>query len=113
MNPGELTFEELKEKIATLFPKTAQELSNLTLRYRDTDGDIITLSSDGEFQEALSDLPENHVWKLHITLPRKPSQRRTPWAEFDKQFQETQELLNLFFGLHSPCNREKGFRDTS
>lgn len=120
VNPGELTFEQLKEKIATLFPKTAEDISNLTLHYRDTDGDIITLSSDGEFQEVLSDLPENHVWKLHITSPLKPCQRgshiwlpsqtRNPWSEFDRQFKETQELMSLLFGLHDSTSPTKDTR---
>ena len=115
--PGELTFEQLKDKIATLFPKTAEQLSNLSVQYRDTDGDVITLSSDGEFQEVLSELPENYVWKLHISTPaaspaaqpcqgasrlghilRPSSQSTNPWAAFDRQVQETQKLLELFFG---------------
>ena len=108
VTPGELTFEQLKDKIATLFPKTAEQLSNLSVQYRDTDGDVITLSSDGEFQEVLSELPEKYVLRLHISTPAaspaaQPRQRaallgHNPWAAFDRQVQETQKLLELFFG---------------
>jgi hypothetical protein len=43
--PGELTFQQLKEKIDTLFPGVAEKASSLVLRYCDTEGDVITLSS--------------------------------------------------------------------
>lgn len=66
VNPGEITFEQLKERITSLFPKAVEGSKDLLLKYRDADGDVISISSDAEFQEALSELPENHVWKLHI-----------------------------------------------
>ena len=66
VNPGEVTYDQLKERIAALFPKALDGTKNLLLQYRDADGDVITISSDQEFQEALAELPENHVWKLHI-----------------------------------------------
>ena len=130
VTPGEITFQQLQERITSLFPETAKEASNLSLRYRDSDGDVITLSSNEEFQEVLSDLPSDHVWKLHIHTPPKAREearphhrvslldqlhqcqftaRRNPWAEFDKQLKETQELVNTFFGLHDakPSTPEK------
>ena len=101
---GEITFQELQEKIVSLFPVTAQAVSNLALRYHDSDGDIVTLSSDEELQELLLDLPSDHVRKLHIhMLPSVVPTRvslldhllqssfrvsRYPWSEFDRQLKE-------------------------
>ena len=128
VTPGEITFQQLREKIDPLFPGAVKEASSLVLRYRDSDGDLITLSSDEEFQEVLSDLPSNHVWKLHIYTPPKDKEearprhkvslldhllqppctvRRNPWADFDIQLKETQELLSLFFGLGDTKQEEK------
>ena len=117
VTPGEITFQQLQERIATLFPEAAKEASNLTLRYRDSDGDVITLSSDEEFQEVLTNLPSDHVWKLHIHTPSKTTRschrvsqllqspfavRRNPWSDLD-------ELVELFFGLNDtkPSSEEK------
>ena len=66
VTPGEITFEQLKERITSLFPIAEEGSKDLLLKYRDADGDVISISSDAEFQEALSELPENHIWKLHI-----------------------------------------------
>ena len=125
VTPGQLTFEQLQERLATLFPGTyTTDTSNLVLRYRDSEGDVITLSSDEEFQEVLSDLPEDSVWKLHIASPRaqrqaKPTSflhhtfeptwspfgiRRTLQSEVDR---ERQELLDLLFGFHDSTSAEK------
>ncbi len=62
---GNITFQQLQERIASLFPNAAKEASNLALRYRDSDGDVITLSSDEEFQEVLSDLPNDRLEAAH------------------------------------------------
>jgi hypothetical protein len=104
VTPGELTFEQLKEKIDTLFPDATKETSNLALRYRDTDGDVITLSSDEEFQEVLKDLPENYVWKLHITSPAFNSRRDTA--------SEVEELMRLLFGLPESTSAKSGENST-
>jgi len=101
-SPGELTFEQLKEKIASLFPESVKDTTNLTLRYRDAEGDVITLSSNQEFQEVLSDLPQDHVWKLHITPPQQ-RQARPRSSQFERHLQEVEQLVDLFFGhLNSP-----------
>ena len=125
VTPGQLTFEQLQERLATLFPGTyTTDTSNLVLRYRDSEGDVITLSSDEEFQEVLSDLPEDSVWKLHIASPRtqrqaKPTSflhhtfeptwspfgiRRTLQSEVDR---ESRELLDLLFGFHDSTSADK------
>ena len=77
VNPGEVSFEQLQSLVCEHFPEAGPS-KDLHLKYRDADGDIITISTDREFQEALSELPKDHVWKLHIhgaattTGPAKP-----------------------------------------
>lgn len=68
VSPKETTFQNLQAKIASLFTVPVTELSSIALRYRDSDGDIIMLSTDEEFQAMLSDLPKGHVCKLHIHI---------------------------------------------
>ena len=74
INPGEVSFEQLQKLIAEHFPKSPDAGKDLHLKYRDADGDIITISTDREFQEALSELPKDHVWKLHIHGAKPKSQ---------------------------------------
>ena len=52
--PSGLTYDKLKKKLSTMFPEALKEDSDLVLRYRDTEGDVISLSSDQELQEAQS-----------------------------------------------------------
>lgn len=67
VTPGEISFDQLKEQLATFFPQVLSEgSSGLSLQYRDTEGDVITLSSDQELQEALSQVQEDGTWKLYI-----------------------------------------------
>ena len=81
VTPGEITFDQLKEQLATYFPQTLCDASGgLSLQYRDADGDVITLSSDQELQEALSQLQEDGVWKLHIRSGQRRNQNSTPRA---------------------------------
>lgn len=72
---GQFTYDELKQKLASLFPEAVKEDSDLILRYQDVDGDIITLSSDQELQEALSELPKDRELKFHLSSPLKSNRR--------------------------------------
>ena len=108
---GELTFEQLQEKLASIFPSAVVDKS-LQLQYRDSDGDVITISSDEELQEALSSLPNDSVLKLHIkrrqTTPRprrslfsdmfEPSTNNIWDQLFGKQFKTTETLLEQLWG---------------
>ena len=62
---SELTFEQLRERLIRLFPSLGQE-KDLLLKYRDAEGDLISLSSNEELQEVLAHTPDDAVWKLHI-----------------------------------------------
>ncbi len=108
---GELTFEQLQEKLASIFPSAVVDKS-LQLQYRDSDGDVITISSDEELQEALSSLPNDSVLKLHIKRRQTTSRPRRSlfsdmfepstnniWDQlFGKQFKRTETLLEQLWG---------------
>ncbi len=120
VTPGETTFQQLQERMALLFPGAANiEVSTLTLCYHDSDGDVITLSTDEEFQEVLSDLPSDYIWKLHIHKARPHYHRvsycllRPPFtprrhlhqSRLDRQLKELIELI-LRFGDTSISDEE-------
>ena len=74
VTPGEVSFDQLKQQLAAFFPQTLGDGSKgLSLQYRDADGDVITLSSDQELQEALSHLQEDGVWKVYVKSGQKTS----------------------------------------
>ena len=125
VTPGELTFDQLQEQLTSVFPSSVRDGAALSLQYRDADGDIITLSSDQELQEALSDLPSGSVWKLHIresntgksrqSTPKSHSCSQQGQSLFDllfqpkrmsfgsfweKQLQETEALVQQLWGVH-------------
>lgn len=82
MKTGELCYTKLRERLAALFPEAIKTTDDkLHLYYTDSEGDQITISSDAEFQEALTQLPADATWKLHIRLQIKqqvtPSQNRS------------------------------------
>ena len=98
---SELTFDQLKERLTGLFPSLG-EGKDLQLQYRDTEGDLITLSSNEELQEVLADTPDGAVWKLHIkTSVQEPlllSFFSGPfgllsWHGFHREFREAEELI--------------------
>lgn len=62
---GSLTFDQLQQRLTGLFP-SLRDSTDLSLQYRDSDGDLITLSSDEELQTVLAQLPADAVWKVHI-----------------------------------------------
>ena len=125
VNPSDVTFNQLKERLTSFFPTALSGQSDLSLQYRDKEGDFITLSSNQELQEALSQLPEEAVWKLHIknnphthktyrpTQQQQQRQRRchdvspfepawrpfglfsNPWATFDRELSETLQLARI------------------
>ena len=108
---GEVTFIQLQEKLATLFPHSVQGDKPLTLQYRDSDGDLITASSDEEFQGVLSTLANDAVLRLYIKGSAKSSRPRSCghhgrslfdllepssssiWDNFDKQLRQTESLF--------------------
>ena len=74
-----ITFEELKQRVASIFPGLSDGKVEFNLRYQDTDGDLIHISSDAEVATALSHLPADSVWRL-LVVPSaaQQSSRRQP-----------------------------------
>ena len=110
VTPGEITFDQLKEQLATFFPKALAgdaSSSGLTLQYRDADGDVITLSSDQELQEALSQLQEDGVWKLYIRNGQRGSQKSAPSSATQQNTQRGNRcgVTSLFHNLFEPSVR--------
>ena len=109
VTPGEINFDQLKEQLATYFPRTLGDVnSSLSLQYRDADGDVITLSSDQELQEALSQLQEDGVWKLHIRSGQHKSQNSAPRSTQRSQGRKHCETTSLLHHLFEPSVKPFG-----
>ena len=100
-----LTFDQLKERLTGLFPSLG-ESKDLQLQYRDTEGDLITLSSNEELKEVLAHTPDGAVLKLHInTGIQEPSLLDffsepfwrpfglLSWHGFHQELREAEELI--------------------
>ena len=61
-----ITFQELKQRVASTFPALSDGKVEFDLRYQDTDGDLIHVSSDAEVATAISHLPADSVWRLLV-----------------------------------------------
>ena len=72
-----ITFEGLKQSIASVFPSLSDGKVQFDLRYQDTDGDLLHISSDAEVATALSHLPADSIWRL-LVVPRKSAPARQP-----------------------------------
>ena len=103
VTPGELTYDQLKEQLGDKFPNIGKDLSFV---YRDTDGDIITLSSDAELQSVLTQLPADGVWKLKIKGSKQPPQNRHNHAAHQHRHTQGVSLFDsLFDHLRTPSLR--------
>ena len=97
----DITYKGLLESIISLFPRLEESHApQLRLFYRDTDGDIITLSSDEEVATATAQLPPDGVWRLTARLERKPSDTSSSTGN------GTHPLLDLFETLLNPLHSE-------
>ena len=68
-NTKEFSLEDLKAQIISLFPNLKNEsTANLVLLYRDSDGDVITVSSDLELQTAFSHLGDDDTLRIVIRV---------------------------------------------
>ena len=73
---GSITYDELKQKVASLFPRFQDGKTEFGLQYLDTvDGDLVTISSDAEVATALAHLPADSVWRVQIVPARRTTQR--------------------------------------
>ena len=96
--PSGLTYNNLK-KLSFMFLEAVKD-SDLVLHYRDAEGDVISLSSDQELQEALSSAGGT---ELKFYLPKTAANRTkhnwSPWTSFEK---EVQGLVDLMDTLSRP-----------
>ena len=102
---SELTFDQLKERLTGLFPSLG-EGKDLQLQYRDTEGDLITLSSNEELREVLAHTPDGAVLKLHIKTNIQEASLLNSFSEpfwrpfgllswhgFHRELREAEELI--------------------
>ena len=73
---GPISYADLKQKVAQLFPSLRDGKTEFGLQYTDTDGDSIVISSDEEIQAALDHLPADHVWRIQV-IPARSQQARS------------------------------------
>jgi len=86
--PSGLSFKELKKKLSSMFPEAVKKDSDLVLHYRDAEGDVISLSSNQELQEALNSAGGTGL-KFHLTkaAANRTRQNWSPWSSFEKEVQ--------------------------
>ena len=98
---GSTNLESLKTTIKSLFPPLAEveDINNLHVFYRDSEGDLIAVSSDHELQTALSDLGDSDTLRvvLRVSIP-PPTQRK---EEEEEEEEDDVSFGDLFHSLHS------------
>ena len=99
---GSTNLESLKTTIKSLFPPLAEveDINNLHVFYRDSEGDLIAVSSDHELQTALSDLGDSDTLRvvLRVSIP-PPTQRKE--EEEEEEEEDDVSFGDLFHSLHS------------
>lgn len=71
-----VTWESVSKTIQNIFP-TIEEWQNIQIVYQDDEGDLVLLSSDDEFKEALFQLGnEKRILRLHIQKKVAPSNEK-------------------------------------
>ena len=69
VNSHGATFQSLKEKVSSLFPDSVllDYDDPLHFHYYNEDGKCTVVATDTEFQNLLSAIPEDTVWKFHVS----------------------------------------------
>lgn len=75
---GPISYDDLKQKVAQLFPSLRDGKTEFCLQYTDTDGDSIVISSDDEIQAALDHLSADHVWRIQVIPARSQRAKARP-----------------------------------
>jgi len=68
VQPGSITFDEFKEKLAALFPKAQKIGGEFFIQFYDLDGVLQTISSDKAFQESISSMSIETHCRLYVCL---------------------------------------------
>ena len=68
VNSHGASFQSLKEKVSSLFPDVLIDYDDpLHFHYYNEDGRCIIVATDTELQNLLSTIPEDNVWKFHVS----------------------------------------------
>ena len=87
----EISLEDLKVQIIALFPDLKdQSATNLVILYRDSDGDVITVSSNMELQTAFSHLGDDNTLRIIIRVQ----------AQEDEEMDEESPFGSIFSPFH-------------
>ena len=78
-----LRFADLCEKILNLYPTLLG--NDLTLKWKDEEGDWIDISSDTELLDAAK-VVEGHLLKLWVSTEKKPSETKEPTCEWPREW---------------------------
>ena len=97
LEPGKDSYQQLEQTLVSFFPESVKEDQEMQLRYRDSDGDLITVTTDSEFQEVLAQLPPLNP--PHPATPGTP-QQATPTLR--KRWEQTSAAHAPF--LHMPTH---------
>ena len=97
----EMSFEQLKEKVAKLFPYLAG--GDFGLQYRDSDGDMISLSTDEEVRTALGQPSGDTLYMVLVPKRRAVSRRaQAPTRESEAVVPFGGNILGRFFDEMEP-----------
>ncbi|CAG8596339.1 6631_t:CDS:2 [Cetraspora pellucida] len=93
--PSNVTWNKLEKEIRTLFSKINPN-DEIQLKYRDFEGDMIHISSDGELSNILSTLNEDQVMKFDLVIKSQNDENKVftyPSKKIQGKIGETVEVL--------------------
>lgn len=96
VKPG--TLIEFQHQLTTLYPDFYHP--GKPLQYLDIDGDLVTLSSELEWQDVLVAHGGRKRMKLSVKLPKIPTPRNSPSPKVDHCQIAVETILVLFLGLY-------------
>jgi len=89
-----LTFSLLQQKLASFF--NYQNINGATIKYLDTDGDKITLSSDEELKEALNIIGNDNILRIFLTVSaEKQKQPQHQHQDENKTSDDREDILKM------------------
>ena len=97
------TFDQLREIVGNLFSISKED--TVTISYCDRDGDIVRLSSDGEFQTALKHLGDQDTWKLQVVVQRKQEAQQRASQQSEAASWWDWNPFHIHFGTLEPSRK--------
>ena len=99
LGDGDITYKEIQDRIASLFPGLKDEAANLRLNYKDEDGDTVAVSSDEEVNIALSGIPPEGTWRVLARVVRDTKSKPTCTRHSSRSLFSLFEPLSIFESL--------------